>query len=647
MIKILSGLKSEGCWVERNKFKNFNQITNFLKMEKKIKNTLIFTGMTLVLIFGMIGLVYADEGKCPELSNYVNHTYFIHDEKENNFVEFDILVDKQSGYLFCWDDVSENNTEFMKFLKDKFEIVLVAENVALNKKGNEINFTFDVKNNVTIKRSPEELVRYEFENVKNNNVATVTISFKLNKTKNEVTLEEITNGIDILKHIIEKDKNKNILREQILIEGSRDKYISREENSKINVYLKNILVPIYVYIDKPYIQQMFVINLVQKDNNGGYFDHVRINLKDTVVSEIYLNRPGIHTLLIPTDAHYYREDISDLCMPQNSYPFSWDDISENNAEFTKFLKDELKINLAENAKVKKSDNEINVSDGENSLTLNKKENDVTLKIAGGETYKYILKEEKGKMNLYLYPCNALSHPCSKSDRILKHIKVISKNRHYGIIYKFIGLKNINESISYLEKSITTGNFTEEYNWKLFLLSNSSALKFTDEHTKEVIENATETTKKFTSAVVVEGTVYDKDANPVKGAEVRVYIVGIEANVIHIATITDEEGKFKIYHKPAGQDIYRLPKIEASNPNDKFNDKLYYGVVYSGLADSVDMKASPKKYSEGKDVSFPVVETLIIALIIGGLLVLFGIGYLTKIMDVLKGSKKEDVHGKGH
>jgi len=251
-------------------------------MEKKGKNILLFTGITLILFFGMIGLVYADEGKCPKLSNYVNHTYFVHDDMKNNFVEFDISASKQ-------------------------------------------------------------------------------------------------------------------------------------------------IVPVYTYIDKPFVQQMFVINLTQKDNDT-YFDHVKLNLKDTSVSEIYLNNPGIHTLLITTDAHYYREDISNLCMPQNPYPFSWDDISKDNAEFMKFLKDELKINLAENAKIKKSDNEINITDGENSLNFAKKENEVTLKITGGKTYKYILKEENGKINLYPYPCNTLPHPCSKSDRILESIKVISKDK---------------------------------------------------------------------------------------------------------------------------------------------------------------------------------------------------------------------------
>ncbi|CEG12220.1 exported hypothetical protein [groundwater metagenome] len=462
-------------------------------MEKKGKNILLFAGITLMFMFCIINFVYADEEKCPALSNYIEHTYFIHDEMENNFVEFDISASKQ-------------------------------------------------------------------------------------------------------------------------------------------------IVPIYIYIDKPFVQQMFVINLTQKEN-GMYFDHVKLNLKGTAVSEIYLNVPGIHTLLITTDAHYYREDISDLCVLQNPYPFSWDDISENNMEFMKFLKDELKINLAENVKIKKSDNEINITDGENSLKLNKKENGVTLKITGGETYKYILKEENGKINLYPYPCNALPHPCSKSDRILLPIKVVSKDTHYGIIYKFTGLKNINESISYLEKPIVFGNFTEEYNWKLFLLSNSSALNLNDKYTKKLmenaIENATEITKTFTSAVVVEGTVYDKDANPVKCAELGVYLAGIEANVIHIMTITDNEGKFKIYYKPAGKYIYRLARIYLYDPN---TGSAY---VYDKLTDSVDMSAPPKEYPQAKEFPFPVTETLIIGLLIGSILVLFGTGYTDKIINAIRGKKKEE------
>lgn len=459
---------------------------------ERIEKILLFTGITFILFFG-IGLVYADEGTCPKLSNYVNHTYYIYDDKENNFVEFDISASKQT-------------------------------------------------------------------------------------------------------------------------------------------------VPVYIYIDKPLIQQMFVLNLTHKDKNGRYFDHVRLNLKDTTVAEIYLNKPGIHTLLITTDPHYYREDISNLCLPQNPYPFGWDDISTDNKEFMKFLEDELLIKLAEDAKIKKSDNEINISDEENTLNFIRKGNEVTLKISGGKTHKYILKEKDGKEILYPYPCNVLPHPCSKSDRILTHIKVISKEKHYGIMYKLIGLKNVNERISYLEEPVVSGNFTKEYNWKLFLLSNSSALKLDDPLIKELKENAEEKTKTFRNAVVVEGTVYDKDANPVKGAYVGIYLAGIEPHVIHIATITDDKGRFKIYHEPAAiekHNIYRLPKIQAFIPKDNWD------VVYDNLPDYVDMSLPPKKYPEVKEYPFPVLLTLIVSTIVGAILVLFGTGYLDKMVDAMKGRKKEE------
>jgi len=101
------------------------------------------------------------------------------------------------------------------------------------------------------------------------------------------------------------------------------------------------------------------------------------------------------------------------------------------------------------------------------------------------------------------------------------------------------------------------------------------------------------------------------------------------------TITDDKGKFKIYHKPAGEYIYRLPTIYIYDPN------AYLGYIYNGIADSVDMSAPPKKYVEAKEFPFPVIETLIIGLLIGSILVLFGTGYLDKIINAITGKKKEE------
>ncbi len=90
---------------------------------------------------------------------------------------------------------------------------------------------------------------------------------------------------------------------------------------------------------------------------------------------------------------------------KNTYLFCWDDVLGNDSErLIKFLKDDLKIEWMENAEIKKSDDGkvITVAKDKNSLELelNEKENNVTLKISGGRTYEYILKEENSKINIY-------------------------------------------------------------------------------------------------------------------------------------------------------------------------------------------------------------------------------------------------------
>jgi len=96
------------------------------------------------------------------------------------------------------------------------------------------------------------------------------------------------------------------------------------------------------------------------------------------------------------------------------YLFCWDDVPENNTEFIKFLKEELKIewtnyyplfkdsrNNSENAAIKKTSNNkaITVIYGNNSLLFNKEKDNVILD-TGGKIYKYTLKEERGKTKVY-------------------------------------------------------------------------------------------------------------------------------------------------------------------------------------------------------------------------------------------------------
>jgi len=97
--------------------------------------------------------------------------------------------------------------------------------------------------------------------------------------------------------------------------------------------------------------------------------------------------------------------ILEMVILQPGYLFSWDDVpGDDSGRLLKFLEKDIGIEWAKNAKIKKSNNDktITITKGTNTLPLklNKKENKVILKIGGGETHEYILKEEDGKLNIY-------------------------------------------------------------------------------------------------------------------------------------------------------------------------------------------------------------------------------------------------------
>ena len=91
---------------------------------------------------------------------------------------------------------------------------------------------------------------------------------------------------------------------------------------------------------------------------------------------------------------------------EKEYLFSWDDIPGNdNDRLLEFLIDNLEITWAKNAEIKKSKNgkTITVAEKENSLTLklNKTKKTITLKTGDRKILKkYVLKEERNKLNIY-------------------------------------------------------------------------------------------------------------------------------------------------------------------------------------------------------------------------------------------------------
>ena len=86
--------------------------------------------------------------------------------------------------------------------------------------------------------------------------------------------------------------------------------------------------------------------------------------------------------------------------------FSWDDVPGNDSErLRKHLVDDPKKDWAKDAEINKSSDgkAIILTKENNSLVfkLDKKENMVTLEINSVKTYEYILKEENGKLNIYI------------------------------------------------------------------------------------------------------------------------------------------------------------------------------------------------------------------------------------------------------
>ena len=93
------------------------------------------------------------------------------------------------------------------------------------------------------------------------------------------------------------------------------------------------------------------------------------------------------------------KDLKDLCL------FTWGDVpGDDSGRLLKHIKEDLKIDLAENAKIKKSDDSktITATNEEISIRfkLNEEKNEVKLETSGGEPYEYILKKDNSKLNIY-------------------------------------------------------------------------------------------------------------------------------------------------------------------------------------------------------------------------------------------------------
>ncbi len=171
-----------------------------------------------------------------------------------NFLKDELKIDWFEKYLFCWDDVPENNTDFIKFLKDELKIDWINNPSALFKDSKD-NF------NTVIKKTD------------NNETITVTngnnsLLLRSNKAKKNVRLE-ITGG-KIYEYILKEEKSKlkiyknaviskdsnnrtiniindihslvfklNKTKKKVTLKTDDDKsygFILKEENNRLNIY---------------------------------------------------------------------------------------------------------------------------------------------------------------------------------------------------------------------------------------------------------------------------------------------------------------------------------------------------------------------------------------------------------------------------
>jgi hypothetical protein len=96
---------------------------------------------------------------------------------------------------------------------------------------------------------------------------------------------------------------------------------------------------------------------------------------------------------------------SDISKLESKYLFSWDNVPGNDNEILlKSLKDDIDIDWAENAEIRKSDDgkTLRISKSENSaeILIDEKKEKATLKISGGRTHNLKVKKENSKLNIY-------------------------------------------------------------------------------------------------------------------------------------------------------------------------------------------------------------------------------------------------------
>ncbi len=158
------------------------------------------------------------------------------------------------------------------------------------------------------------------------------------------------------------------------------------------------------WFDDSFLDLMWVFS--HKLNTQNFTNHMDY-LTDEVMRKIGddLGKRLVELGVAPTKLYIDMSNIFTYMENGGTYLFNWNNIPGNDSKrLINHLLDNLKIDWVKNATINKNNDDkvITVTEGENSveLKLNEKENKVVLKISGGKTYEYILKERKGALKVY-------------------------------------------------------------------------------------------------------------------------------------------------------------------------------------------------------------------------------------------------------
>ncbi|CEG13187.1 putative DNA ligase (ATP) [groundwater metagenome] len=356
------------------------------------------------------------------------------DFSKNNYIKI-----KKLEYLFNWEDIPENNAELIKFLKGDLKIEWI-ENAKIEKsddgkvititKGEKLLiFKLDEeekkiilevrggeKQEYILKKDRVDLKIYKIEKIHTEDIESFNKILLSDTSLGKKLKTSITTNIEVAYNLTSDMGKIAKIAKLKGIKGLEN--IVPEIGIPIRVMLAQKLGPeLFNWEDIP--EHLFIWNEIREKDSKRFITFLEKNLELEWIKNAEIKRIDENTMVVKDNENSLtlilnkEKNIVDIDLGENKkykyllkenaeYLFSWGDVSG----LLKHLKDDLKINWAENAEIKKGDNDetITFTKESNSLLfkINKLKNTANLEIGFGDTYEYILKEEGSNLNIYKY-----------------------------------------------------------------------------------------------------------------------------------------------------------------------------------------------------------------------------------------------------